>query len=226
MFGRSITKEYAEVIKEIDEGKRRQPQHDHPQHARGRCGGSVDPVEEYFFDEIKLLGPCIDLDTDPKWCLEETSDTVLQALWRDQPDYGRRWNIYYNALKVGWLEAYATPNTLLGSVDEFVAAPQAAFDLQIDYARWIPDEHVYGFLTQASMMMQDTTDGYDPARLRASHEAVRAMTLYNWEVQRAADEYVPTLNHSARGTYAVYRKRVAHWKVTGFDVFAGLREER
>jgi hypothetical protein len=156
--------------------------------------------------------------------IEETSDTMRRAWYLDSPDYGRRFVIYYNSLKLGWVEVSANPEKLFGTVDEFHAAPRVQLDMEMSMMRFIPHENAFGLLYKAAFLVQDVAAGYDAARERARTLAESAMTGYMWEVMRAGDHYVPDLQFNAEGTYAVFRETVAHWKETGFDPF--LRKRR
>ncbi|WP_292186515.1 hypothetical protein [Mesorhizobium sp.] len=149
---------------------------------------------------------------------------MRRAWYLDSPDYGRRFLIYYNSLKLGWVEVSANPEKLFGTIDEFHADPRARLDMELSMMRFVPQEDVFGLLYQASFMMQDIADSYDAARERARTSAESAMTGYMWEVMRAGDQYVPDLQFSADGSYAVFRETVAHWKESGFDPF--LRKRR
>jgi len=124
------------------------------------------------------------------------------------------------------MEASATPQRLFGSVEDFVATPKARIDMQMHDVRWVPAEDVFGLLYQAAFMMEGTADGYDAARQRASRVAESAMTMYSWEVNRAGDEYVPSMEFSADGPYTVYRETIAHWNESGFDVLAKAQSGR
>lgn len=229
MFGKkSLHDEYAKVIAEVRDGKRRQPKHDVPATLRGRYNpAKVDPVDQHVFDEFAWFGATLDWATDDAWSLEETSDTMRRAWYLDSPDYGRRWTIYYNDLRMGWVEASATPTRLFGTVEEFIANPSARVDMSLDMVRFVPADHVLGLLLQASLMMQSTeSGGYEAALERAKLHADAYMVRYLWEVQRVGDEYVPDLDFFAEGPYAVYRETVAHWRKTGFDPFKEAREAR
>lgn len=60
----------------------------------------------------------------------------------------------------------------------------------------------------------------------ANAAAVSAMITYGWEVTRAEDEYVPSMEFSTEGPYAIYRETVAHWQRSGFDVLAEAQAGR
>jgi hypothetical protein len=227
MFGKkSIKEEYQKALLEIEEGQRRRPQHDHPMGPRGKYSpGDVDAVDQHFFEQASLLGPTLDWHTADAWSFEETSDTMRRAWYIDSPDYGRRWIIYYNGLKMGWMEASASPERLFGTVDDFTKSPKAQIDIELHDARWVPADNMLGLLFQAAFLMQGTKEGgYDGARDRARREAESAMTLYSWEVMRAGDEYVPSMEFSSEGSYAVYRETIGHWKESGFDVLTKALE--
>lgn len=223
MFGKKTLREqYVKFADEILEGKRRSPQHDHPTGLRGRYPSSadIDPVDQHFFNEAFLLGPTLDWHTVDAWSFEETSHTMRMAWYLDSPDYGRRWVVYYNNLKLGWMEASAAPERLFGTVEEFVASPNARIDMMLHELRWVPAEHVFGLLYQAALLMEGSDDGYDTARQRGRQVAESAMMIYNWEVNRAGDEYVPIMEFSTEGPYSVYRETIAGWQASGFDVLA------
>jgi hypothetical protein len=226
MFSRkTIHDEYVKVIKEIDGGERREPQHVRPATLGGKYGADRgDPVGNAAFDDLDLFGATLDWSTSDAWCIEETSDTMLRAWYLDSPDYGRRFLIYYNSLKLGWIEVSANPEKLFGTVDEFRSDPRARLDMEISMMRFVPQEDAFGLLYQASLLMQGVAGNYDEARERARTLAESAMTGYMWEVMRAGDQYVPDLQFSVDGPYSVFRGTVAHWKETGFDPF--LRKRR
>ena len=169
MFSRkTIHDEYVKVIKEIDGGERREPQHDRPATVGGRYGADRgDPVDQAAFDELALFGATLDWSTSDAWCIEETSDTMRMAWYLDSPDYGRRFLIYYNSLKLGWVEVSANPEKLFGTVEEFHTAPRARLDMELSMMRFIPQEDAFGLLYQAAFQMQDVADSYDAARERA-----------------------------------------------------------
>lgn len=224
MFGKkSLHEEYAKAIAEIDEGQRREPKHDVPTAAKSKWG-TVDPVDQFAFEEFAWLGATLDRATDDAWSFEETSDTARRAWYLESPEYGRRWIVYYNNLKLGWIEVSADPEKLFGTIDDYRSAPRARVDMELSLMRFVPMEAAFGILYQASFCMQPTDGGYDAVRERARLEAESAMTRYMWEVMRAGEEYVPTLEFSAQGSYAVFRETVAHWKETGFSPFE--RRER
>ena len=227
MFSKkTIHDEYAKVIKEIDGGERREPQHDRPATLGGKYGADRgDPVDNAAFDDLALFGATLDWGTSDAWCIEETSDTMRRAWYLDSPDYGRRFLIYYNSLKLGWIEVSANPEKLFGTVEEFRADPRARLDMELSMMRFVSQEDAFGLLYQASFMMQDIADSYDVARERARTLAESAMIGYMWEVMRAADQYIPDLQFSADGPYAVFRETVVHWKESGFDPFQRKRRQ-
>lgn len=220
MFGsKSIHDQYEKVISEIQDGKRRDPKHEIAGGLRGKWDRSsaADPVDQYAFDELAWFGAALDHGTGDAWSLEETADTMRRAWYLDSPSYGRRWIIYYNALKLGWIEVSATPLKVLGTVDEFRADPMAQLDISLGFMRFVPHDVAFGLLYQASFLMQSVADGYDAARERARSAAESAMVRHIWEVMRAGDQYVPDFDFSAEGPYDVFREMTAHWKQSGFD---------
>ncbi|MDR6635089.1 hypothetical protein J2X72_003901 [Phyllobacterium sp. 1468] len=217
MFGRkNMHDEYAKIVREIDEGERREPQHNRPTETKSKWG-SVDPIDQYVFDEFSWLGATIDRWTDDSWSLEETNDTNRRASYLDSPEYGRRWIIYYNKLGLGWLEVSATPEHILGTLDEFKVKPSARIDMSLDFMRFIPSEDAFGMLYNPAFLMQSTEAGYDAARERAKLIAESTMTHYMWDVMRAGEGYVPDLEFSVSGPWSVFSETVSHWKKSGFD---------
>lgn len=223
MFSRkTLHDEYAKTIAEIDEGQRREPQHDVPLVPQSSWG-TVDTVDQFAFHEFAWLGATLDWSTEDEWSFEETSDTMRRASYLDSPNHGRRWIVYYNRLRLGWVEVSAAPLKLLGTVDDYRASPQARVDMELSLMRFIPTGAAFSILYQTSFFMQSTEGGYDAARERARVAADSAMTWYMWDVMRAGDQYVPDLQFSAEGSYAVFRETVAHWKETGFSPFKRKR---
>lgn len=221
MFGRkSIHDEYTKAISEIDEGQRRKPQHDRPAGNLSESGwAGATPAQQHVFNEFVWFGATLDRLTADPWSIEETSDTVLKAELFGLREHGRRWIVYYNILKLGWLEVSADGLASLKSIEEFRAAPEVHIDMHLSLMRFIPSEDAFGLLYQAAFLMQslEDEDGYDAARERARLPARFAMTDYLWEVSRAGDQYVPDLDFLVIGPFAVYSKLVADWKQAGFD---------
>lgn len=219
MFGRkTIRDEYAQAVAEIRGGSRRMPRHDVPAHLRGKHAiRAADPIEEHAFREFAWLGAALDHGTGEAWSFEETSDTMRRAHYLESPEYGRRWTVYYNALKVGWMEVSPQPIKLLGSIQEYVADPNACLDMELSFLRFMPHREVATLLANAALLMESEEGGYPAARGRASVKALEAMTEHLWDVMSAGDEYLPDLFFSVEGSYQVYRERVAHWRSSGFD---------
>jgi hypothetical protein len=73
MFSRkTIHDDYAKAIKEIDEGKRREPQHDRPETLGGKYGTDRgDPVDKAAFDDLSLFGATLDWSTSDAWALRK-----------------------------------------------------------------------------------------------------------------------------------------------------------
>lgn len=225
MFGRkSICDDYARAIAEINEGRRREPQHGRPEATQSRWGPrKVGSVDQHVFEEFSWFGATLDWSTAEAWSMKETSDTMRRAWYLDSPEHGRRWIIHYNALKLGWIEVSAAPKKLFGTADEFRADPAARIDMELHLMRFIPSEDAFGLLYQVSFLMQSLEGGYDLARERAKLAAESVVTHYMWDVMRAGDQYVPELDFTAEGPYAVYRDILRHWKETGFNPFTRKR---
>jgi hypothetical protein len=224
MFGRkTIHEEYAKAVKEIDEGQRREPKHNVPAVAKSKWS-TVDPVDQFAFEEFAWLGATLDWATDDAWSFEETSDTMRRAWYLDSPEYGRRWTVYYNGLRLGWTEVSASPKKLLGTVEEYRADPQAQVDMELSMMRFVPTEAAFGILYQTAFFTQSIRGGYDAARERARLTAESAMARYMWDVMRAGEEYVPDLQFSAEGPFAMFRETVADWKESGFSPFERRRQ--
>lgn len=225
MFGRrTIHDEYAKTIREIREGRRREPKHDWPETLLGKQKARYfHPFDEIIFDEFAWFGATLDWETDDKWSMEETSDTGLRS-WHhiDMPAYGRRWTIYYNALEIGWLETYWGTRPPAKNVEEFRANPSARIDMELNLMRFIHPENAFSLLRKTSYLMQGVEDGYEAASARARQAAESAMIQYMWEVMRIGDEFVPQLRFSAEGPYGVYRKQVEFWVEGGHDPFTLL----
>jgi hypothetical protein len=219
MFGKkTIRDDFAKIVAEINDGHRRTPNPDTPLTVPGRWNVlRVDPVDQAAFDDLALFGATVDWSTSDAWSLEETSDTGLRASYHDSPAYGRRWIVFYNALDVGWLEISAAPKRLFRSVEEFRADPFARVDMRLRWMRFLPADEVFVFLSQTTRLMQSLEGGYDAAAERANRSAESTMTRHLWDVMRVGDQYVPDLDYSIDGPYAIFRQLVAHWAETGFD---------
>lgn len=216
MFGRkSLHDQHAKAIAEIDYGRRRAPLHDIPVAPKKR--GPIDPVDHFAFDAFAWLGVTLDFMTAAAWSFEETSDTMRRAPYLDSPAYGRRWVVYYNALRLGWLEVSASPERLFCSVDDFRTSPQAQIDMELLLMQFVPVDDASNILYQAAHLMQAGDGGDQFARGRAQQAAESAMTRYLWDVMRAGERFVPILSFSVKGPYEVYRQTLMRWEAAGFD---------
>lgn len=221
MFGRkSLRDQNQTIVAEIQNGHRRKPVHQVPAVLRN---GRVDPVEQFAFEQFAWFGATLDQHTNERWSFEETNQTMLRS--GEGGEYGRRWNIYFNSLHLGWIEVSPDPGTfaVLGNrVEDYAASPKAAMEMELSFMQFIPADEAFNILYWPSLVMQPSSDGYEAARQRASIAANAARTGYLWDVMQAGGEYVPDLSFRAEGPYSIYRNTVEHWKKTGFNPFMDL----
>ena len=223
MFGKPrASKEYANVIAKLENGKRRVPQHVRP----GSLSDAGFPSfitngVQATFEGFEFFGALMNRQVTDPWTVEETGEPLIADYLSDGPELGRKYRVYFNGFPVGQLQVGGglhEDGGFSASIDWHRENRAARVLVRLDYLRFIPFDDALSFVSTVQLLVgrfQDRDTAYLLAKLNAS----AALTGYLWEVQRADDEYVPSFNHRVEGPYDLLRQTTDHWVAQGIDPF-------
>jgi hypothetical protein len=113
-----------------------------PKHTPSSLGSSmrITGEDERFFSDFEMFGDALNHGFEPNepWRLQERSDAELTG--REEPEYGRRYEIFYNQCSVGNLQIFAAylygPNN-----------PKVGTEIELNYARLLPFAEINRFIS-------------------------------------------------------------------------------
>jgi hypothetical protein len=214
---RVIHKGYDAIKKDIEEGERHVPQHKQPTElAKGGAKSYVSKADEIVFEDFKWFGTMLNREIAEPWAFEELEDTSLRELGVDSPEYGRRYQIYYNGRKMGTVQVRAGGFDVLDE-KRFSTNRQATALIDLYNLRFVPYEHVIS-LVRAVIFFIGPFKDRDTAWDRATAEAIAALAGYAWETIRVPD-LVQDFDHRTDGPYELVRHTTEHWKKNEIDPF-------
>ena len=93
-----------------------------------------------FFSDFEMFADALNHRFEPNepWRLQERSDAELTG--REEPEYGRRYEIFYNEYSVGNLQIFASHH--YGPTD-----PQVGTEIELRYARLLPFGEINRFIS-------------------------------------------------------------------------------
>ena len=98
-----------EFVKSLLHSKPIEPKHKPPKSIGANIPSLVTNDDRAFFNDFVDFGAVVnwwfaDEDNNAPWRLQELPDTELKIDFSDSPDFGRRYDIFHNQVKVGALE--------------------------------------------------------------------------------------------------------------------------
>lgn len=158
------------------------PKHNPPKVAGD--GFPVDDEDRLFFAEFKEFADVVnwwlaDEDVGTNWRLQELPDTDLKHSFSDMPQFGRRYDVFHNQVKVGTLEV--SPGVEYGS-----EKPDVRTSIQLKWVRLLDVYTIREFLGGIALHVCDPhpgTMGYLEAR--AAIEGCLTNAL--WDAQRISE---------------------------------------
>lgn len=224
MFGkRSIFRDYAGIISQINDGERRAPQHIQPVSLREDGWDSfVTPAHDVVYEDFRWFGAMLNRHVSEPWSIEELPDTLIRSL--DEPDKGRRYRVHYNACVMGTIEVTVGGIRHLLEPDAFASQPTALALVDLNYLRFTPFEDVLSLLASIGLLLGRCEDR-DVAYGAAVAAATPSLTAYLWECMRIEDS-VPSFQHRVEGPYELVRLTTTHWQTSGFDPFVKWNGDR
>jgi hypothetical protein len=159
MFGQSRKKLFKpKFLEELRNGKRKPPQHVMPRNLTedGQERYGAEKHDFQFFDEFRFFGEIANLmglDQDP-WSVHEVAETEVGfELGYDSPQYGRKYEIWYNHLKAGSLAIAAAPMSG-GRNDQFDGIIFATLKLNMIPPRLLDYHDIAGFLHHIIVLLE------------------------------------------------------------------------
>lgn len=198
MFKSKIEREYGDVILEIKNGNRRDPQHQPPASVEADGTTLLDQQHRDLWDAFARFGEIINIaQHHGPWSFEETPK--VEFGW-DGPDYGRHYRIYYNAMPAGSLQI-GLARLLFPEYGR-----GASGDLNLDFPQLVPAGEVRDLLRTLWFMFAVVEDGA-VMRSKADVEVTKIMSQHLWEVMRDPQS-VQGLNWSFDGPYQHYEEHL------------------
>jgi hypothetical protein len=224
MFGKpSLSNEYARIIRQLEEGERHVPQHNRPKSIHDSGFESfVTPAHEVLFEDFNWFGALMNRQTADPWAVEETPDTLLKDL--DDPDLGRTYNVYYNAVMMGRLQIGIGDLHSLLHPQEFIHKRSARAFLQLNWLRFVPYDDAHQFVSALGLLL-GRFEEHEAAYARAAAAATAALMGYLWESVRVEDA-VMDFEYRTEGPYDLLLQTTDHWKANGIDPFESWNGDR
>lgn len=211
-----VTKPDFEGVRKLLDGPRHKPEHKQPVSlvAGGAVASRVNKAHEILFEDFKWFGAVLNRHLADAWAIEELPDTRVRGF--EGTDIGRRYDVWYNAAKVGSIEVMLGGASVLAP-DKFEANRKASVDVKLNHLRFIRYADAKWFLHEIAMLTGklDEKDG-EALWAKAEAKAADALGGYLWEAVREP-EWDSPLEFNAEGPYDILRQISAHWKESGID---------
>ncbi len=219
MEERAVENNFTNIIKQIEEGDRHLPEHQQPASlvAGGAIESWINSSHQILFEDFRWFAAVMNRHLADAWVIEELNDTSVRGI--DGPDIGRRYQVWYNACKMGTLQVTVAG---FGSLkpEQFESNKSACLDLELHYLRFVPYQDAHNLIYNLALFMRSFDLNKDHvSRADASFEASRALSGYLWETVRVPD-YSQQFEYSMEGPYELLRRTVDQWKSSGIDPFA------
>lgn len=211
-----VTKPDFDGVRKLLEGPRHKPEHKQPASlvAGGAGASRINKAHEILFEDFRWFGAVLNRHLADAWAIEELPDTKVASF--EGFDIGRRYDVWYNAAKVGSIEVTLGGASVLAP-DKFEENRKASVDVKLNHLRFIPYSDAKWLLHEIAMLTGklDENDG-EALRAKAEAKAANALGGYLWEAVREP-EWDSPFEFNAEGPYDILRKISAHWKENGID---------
>jgi hypothetical protein len=157
------------------------PKHKPPKSIGESVPSLVTKEDRLFFDDFQDFAVVVnwwlgDEHVGGPWRLQELPDTDLQIGFRDMPDFGRRYAIFYNQVRLGTLEI--SPGFHY-STEEPIVRTQIA----LDWVRLLGFENLHDFLEEIALHVGNPDRG-TAEYLQMRTYIDRALTKVLWQTQQ------------------------------------------
>jgi len=162
------------------------PNHQPPKSiGEGFSSPLVSNDDQRFFDDFGDFARVVnwwlaDSDVGSPWRLQELPDTELSLRFSDMPNFGRRYSIFYNQVRLGTLEV--SPAHLRYSADN----PLVYADIEIEWVRLLTLHTVRALLDAIALHVSDPNQN-TLGHLQIEVGIDRALTEVVWQTQRISE---------------------------------------
>jgi hypothetical protein len=214
---RVLHKDYDAIKKEIEEGERHVPQHKQPKAlAENGVKSYVNKADEIVFEDFKWFGSMLNREIADAWAVEEMEDTEQRELGAEAPEYGRRYQIYYNSRKMGTLQVRAGGFDVLNE-QRFSANRRVVALIDLSDLRFVEWDDALSLVRTVVFCLGPFKDRQS-AWERATAEATTVLTGHAWDATRVPN-HVLDFHHRTDGPYDLVRQTTEHWKKHEIDPF-------
>lgn len=161
------------------------PKHQSPKSIGEGISSLVTEEDQRFFDDFSDFARVVnwwlaDKDVGGPWRLQELPDTELTLHFSDMPNFGRRYSVFHNQVKVGILEVF--PAGIKCGAEE----PWVHTDIEIEWVRLLSYRTIRSFLHDIAMHV---TDPRPDTNQHLQNETLidQALADVMWETQRISD---------------------------------------
>lgn len=161
-----------------------------PKHHLPKCIGEgfsslVRDTDQRFFEDFRDFARTVnwwlaELDIGSSWRLQELPETELKLRFSDMPDFGRRYSIFYNQVRIGSLEV--SPDVLDYSPEN----PLVYADIEIEWVRLLSLHTVRAFLDAIALHVSDPNPN-TLEHLQIEVGIDRALTEVVWQTQKISE---------------------------------------
>lgn len=215
---RVIHNNYSGIKKAIEEGERHKPVHQQPKSLveGGAVKSFITAAHEVLFEDFTWFGAVLNQHVAEPWAVEELNDTDVHGI--DGPEVGRRYQLYYNACKMGTMQVTAGGHEWILRPDTFAENRQARVEVELSYLRFVPYGDAHSLISSIVLFIGGFGDDGDGARAKASAVASAELTRHLWESVRNPD-FDMDFEFRTEGPYELLRETIDHWKANGIDPF-------
>jgi hypothetical protein len=158
------------------------PKHQPPKTIGDQFPSLVTEQDRLFFGDFADFADVVNWwlsDDGGRWRLQELPETELELDFSDTPNFGRRYTIFYNQVRLGILEV--SP-----SFEYSTDKPNVYTNIELDCIRLLSFDTVEGFLTDIAL------HGCNPDQKTQEHFKTRqrihrALTQVLWQVQQISE---------------------------------------
>jgi hypothetical protein len=172
-----------------------------PQFGNDDLSSLADMEERLFLEDFREFSDVLNdwLQNTP-WRVQELPDIELTLTMSDSPDFGRRYEVYHCAAKIGLME-------ISPGIQYRIKSPATTLDLEIEWVRLLSYKSVHDFLYAVAAHVCESR-GQEWAE--ATSNIDRAMTEVVWQSQRLTEQRLPnygTLELQLHGHASWYLQR-------------------
>jgi hypothetical protein len=215
---RVIHKDYGGIKAAIEDGERHKPRHQQPKSLidGGAVESFITAAHEVLFEDFRWFGAALNQHVSEAWAIEELNDTDVRGI--EAPEVGRRYQVYYNACKMGTMQVTVGGHEWIFRPEAFAENREARVEVELNYLRFVPFDAARSLINSIVLFVGPFGDDREGARSNAASVATAALTGHLWESVRNPDIDM-SFEFRTEGPYELLRHTTDHWKASGIDPF-------